>query len=106
MRGWKSKLRAVSYFRLGLLKRLLPAGLLASLDALLQPSGRVLQLSPSVFVRAEAGADGPRAAAGQFFRCPACGSLSLADNGDHLKCPECGRRWSLRGGIYDFKEPG
>lgn len=98
-------IRAVSYFRLPLLKRLLPTGLLVALDALLQPTGQFVQLSPSLFVRAQAGSRGPVAPPGRFFRCPACGGDELNDNGDHLACSRCGRRWAVRDGIYDFKEP-
>ncbi len=42
----------VSHFRLGLLKRILPAGWLAALDGLFQPTGAFVQLTPSVFLRA------------------------------------------------------
>jgi hypothetical protein len=97
--------RAVSYFRLGFLKRRVPPAFLASLDALVQPTGRLLTLSPSVFVRAQATPDGPTAPAGAFFRCPVCGSTTLADHGDHLLCQQCGRRWRFQDGIYNFKEP-
>jgi hypothetical protein len=98
--------RALSYFRLGLLKRLVPTGALVALDALLQPTGRVVQLSPSVFVRAEAAGPGQAATPGQFFKCPACGSVDLPERGDHLACGGCGRRWAVQDGIYDFKEEG
>jgi SAM-dependent methyltransferase len=98
-------IRALSYFRLPLLKRLLPTGLLVALDALLQPTGQFVQLSPSLFVRARAGSRGPVAPPGKFFRCPACGSDELNDSRGHLHCAQCGRRWAVRDGIYDFKEP-
>jgi ubiquinone/menaquinone biosynthesis C-methylase UbiE len=99
------QLRALSYFRLPLLKRLLPARLLLALDGLLQPTGQWLQFSPSIFVRAEATGGSPVAPEGAFFRCPACSSLSLKDEGDHLLCQQCNRRWAIRDGIYDFKDP-
>ncbi len=95
--------RALSYFRVPLLKQRLPTGLLVALDAALQPTGRFAQLSPSVFVKALAAGDGPRAAADQFFRCPACRSLDLSEQGDHLLCTACRRHWPVRDGIYDFK---
>jgi SAM-dependent methyltransferase len=98
------QVRALSYFRLGALKRLVPTGALVALDAALQPTGQWVQLSPSVFVRAEATGQGVKAPAGQFFQCPACGSAALEEQGDHLRCEGCGRRWAMRGGIYDFKE--
>lgn len=44
---------AVSYLRLPALKRLLPTPLMVFLDALLQPTGRWLAFSPSMFIRAE-----------------------------------------------------
>lgn len=97
--------RSLSYFRVPLLKRLLPTGLLVALDALLQPTGQFAQFSPSVFVQALAAGAGPRAAAGHFFRCPECRSLELHEHDDHLLCVGCGRRWPVRDGIYDFKAP-
>lgn len=96
---------AVSYFRLGVLKQLAPLNLLVGLDALLQPTGRRFQYSPSIFVRAEAAGESPVAPPGKFFRCPECLGDDLKDNDDHLLCSECGRRWEMRGGIYDFREP-
>ena len=98
------QIRALSYFRLPLFKRLLPRRLLLALDSLLQPSGQWLQLSPSIFVRAEAAGPGPTALPGKFFRCPACGGDDLNDNASHLLCAQCGRRWAIRDGIYDFKK--
>lgn len=98
-------LRALSYLRLPLLKRALPAAWLAAADALLQPTGALLQLSPSVFVLARASGPAQPAPAGAFFRCPECASLDLSDHADHLLCAGCGRRWPVRDGIYDFKEP-
>ncbi|HCB01267.1 MAG TPA: hypothetical protein DEP19_02695, partial [Anaerolineae bacterium] len=47
------KIRTVSHFRLGLLKRIIPAKLLAWFDGLIQPTGAFIQLSPSVFVKAK-----------------------------------------------------
>jgi SAM-dependent methyltransferase len=99
------QVRALSYFRLGPLKRLAPTRLLVGLDALFQPTGRWLQYSPSVFVRAEAEGESPVAAPGAFFRCPACGGAHFADAPDHLRCGGCGRGWAIRDGIYDFKAP-
>lgn len=98
-------IRALSYFRLPVLKRLIPNPLLVALDALVQPTGQWVQLSPSIFVRAQATGETPLAAPGQFFRCPECGSTDLNENGDHLRCAGCDRRWAVRDGIYDFKAP-
>lgn len=96
--------RALSYFRLGLLKRTLPTGLLVSLDGLLQPTGQLAPYSPSVFVATQARGEGDPTPNATLFACPGChGALSEA--GDVVLCSECGTRYAVRDGIYDFKEP-
>jgi ubiquinone/menaquinone biosynthesis C-methylase UbiE len=97
--------RTVSHFRVGLLKRVLPTGLLVALDRLLQPTGGLVQLAPSVFVRCEGRADKTPAPEGAFFRCTVCGSIELADVEQALSCARCGARFAVREGIYDFKTP-
>jgi ubiquinone/menaquinone biosynthesis C-methylase UbiE len=93
----------VSHFRLGLLKRTIPVGILAALDALLQPTGSWLQVTPSVFIEARLPGSGEP---GELvFRCPSCGGLELSSVPEGLRCGACGSLWSLRAGIYDFKEP-
>ncbi len=100
----------VSHFRVGLLKRLIPARLLAGLDALLQGTGALWQLSPSVFVRArtkEAIATTsslPPQEVISFFRCPTCTHTPLQEQSDVLLCPACNKRWPVQEGIYDFRE--
>jgi SAM-dependent methyltransferase len=96
--------RTVSHFRLGLLKRVVPTGLLVALDRLVQPTGALCQLSPSVFVRCQGG-DKAIAPAGAFFRCTVCGSTMLVKDGEVLSCTDCGARFAARDGIYDFKAP-
>lgn len=99
------QVRTVSHFRLALFKRLLPTGLLVALDRLMQPTGALWQLSPSVFVRCTMDNDRPAPPAGAFFRCTVCGSTMLVDEGDVLSCTDCGERFAIRDGIYDFKAP-
>ncbi len=103
----------VSHFRVGLLKRLVPLGLLVQADALFQPTGELWQLSPSVFVGTKARPlpDQPTAPgsvteadADAFFRCPACGSAPLADTPPELACPACGKRYPVVDGIYDLRD--
>ena len=95
----------VSTFRVGILKRALPTGLLVGLDALFQWTGGVLPLSPSVFLRLTAEGTQPAPAApGAFFKCPECGRALADEKKDALSCGGCGRRWPVRDGIYDFKE--
>ncbi len=111
IRGWlkESNFRlekqlAVSYFRLGWFKKLLPLDVLVRLDSALQPTGSWCQLSPSVFTRSQAAGDSPaRAAAGKFFKCPACGAEELTPHGARLICSGCNREWPLQDGIFDFR---
>ena len=100
--------RTVSHFRMDYLKRRIPLSVLVWLDALLQPSGAILQLSPSIFVQAQA--SGRRDArprigsAADLFCCPACGRAYLVERGrESLDCPACGAVWPVRGGIYDLR---
>jgi ubiquinone/menaquinone biosynthesis C-methylase UbiE len=102
------KILTVSHFRLGLLKRILPAKLLASLDGLFQLTGALWQFTPSVFVRAKVN-DGSKSIeipleVIHLFKCPECGSGDLQEKKDHLLCPACRARWPVNDGIYDFRE--
>ncbi len=98
----------VSHFRLGLLKRLIPAKWLAALDGLFQPTGALWQFTPSVFVRAKVSGEPAKAEIPlrvlDLFKCPACGG-NLEDGNGHLRCAGCRSRWNIIDGIYDFREP-
>jgi hypothetical protein len=95
----------VSHFRLGLLKRLVPTGILVVLDSLAQFTGALWQLTPSVFVRNKAVGADETAPENAFWRCPACGSLDLRQEDDLLICRGCQARWGRVNGVYNFKEP-
>jgi len=111
--------RAVSILRAALLKRLVPARLLAAIDGALQWTGQCCALAPSIFVRARtarkpgwadsAGAPRSRGALdldpAALFCCPACEGESLSAEGAYLRCSSCGTRWTIDEGIYDFKSP-
>ncbi|MFQ6101083.1 MAG: methyltransferase domain-containing protein [Anaerolineae bacterium] len=99
------ELRTVSHFRLGLLKRVVPTGLLVTLDRLFQPTGALWQLTPSVFARCEASAEKSAAPQGAFFRCTICGSTMLVHEEETLSCTDCGACFAVCDGIYDFKAP-
>ncbi len=94
---------AVSYLRLGFLKRSLPLNFLLPLESWLQPSGSVCQLSPSVFARCQAGGESPVAEQGMFFKCPLCGSHDLKPHGPRIFCLACSKEWPIRDGIFDFR---
>lgn len=99
------RILTVSHFRIGLMKRLIPTGLLVAMDSLAQFTGKLWQLSPSVFMRNEAVGEDASAPAGAFWRCPSCGSFDLTEDPDGLTCSSCGTRYLKRSGVYDFKEP-
>ncbi|MDL1900244.1 methyltransferase domain-containing protein [Anaerolineae bacterium CFX9] len=96
----------VSFFRLGLLKRLIPASILAGLDGLTQLSGWLY--APSVFTRNRVihpdAPDNLHLNGDDLFICPECGG-ALRRDGIALVCQNDGLRWAIRDGIYDFKSP-
>jgi SAM-dependent methyltransferase len=102
------KTLTVSHFRLGFLKRLIPAKLLAALDGFFQPTGALWQMTPSVFVKAKVMGEPQHVEIPlnvvNLFKCPVCGSGNLREKQDHLLCPNCGARWAVNDGIYDFRE--
>ncbi len=94
----------VSHFRVGLLKRIVPAQFLALADAAFQWTGRYFQLTPSVLLRARAPGTPAPAGGEALFQCPDCGETPIpVERG--LRCT-CGRVYPLREGILDFKDQG
>lgn len=92
----------VSHFRVGFFKKVLPLKLLVFLDSLAQLTGDAWQLSPSVFIRNKAIGKSAIAAAGTFFKCPACGEY-LSDTPPEIVCTDCGQHYPVIDGIYDFR---
>ncbi len=91
----------VSHFRVEFLKRLFPAGFLATLDSAASLTGDWWQLTPSVFTRSTVtGKD--NGGEDSFFCCPACRS-PLADTPPELVCAKCGNKYPVVNGIYDFR---
>jgi len=95
----------VSHFRMSFLKKHVPLELLVTMDALAQKTGNLWQLSPSVFARNRVIHGGVKAAPGDFFFCPECAGSALVEQDEQITCPACGKRWQIRDGIYDFREP-
>lgn len=99
----------LSHFRVGLLKRIVPTGILVFLDSLFQWTGALWQLSPSVFMKGKLEIGQQRlveipANVISFFKCPDCGHSPLVDKKEYLECSSCKKKWEVRGGIYDFRE--
>ncbi len=99
------RMLTVSHFRLPLLKKLFPNSALVALDTAFQLTGGWWQLTPSVFTLNRNQMAHDPARSNQFFACPECGT-PLGDPEDGLlTCIGCGRRWAVKNGLYDFKEP-
>ncbi len=98
-----SAARAVSLFRVGLLKRLAPAALLAVLDGVLQRPTERLQLSPSIFMRTRSTKPGPPEINAALWRCLRCGTPGLVPHPAGLVCPNCGSIYPCQDGIYELK---
>lgn len=103
------RILTVSHFRVGWLKRVIPAKVLAALDGILQGTGNAWQLTPSVFVRAKVIQDGTCRATIplqvlDLFRCPECSHDTLEETPDYLECPACRAKWAVLDGIFDFRQ--
>ena len=104
------KILTLSHFRVGFLKRSIPTNILVFFDSIFQWTGAWWQLTPSVFVKAVggnpvAGNLNPELSVLGFFKCPDCGHSPLVDKSDHLECSGCKKKWEIKDGIYDFREP-
>lgn len=91
----------VSFFRLGVLKRTLPTGLLAGLDRLAQASGWLV--APSIFTQNHANGGTSDLTRDSIFADPETGD-DLVREGDAMVNPETGSRYEIRDGIYVFKD--
>ena len=119
VRGWLEQLDfkvertlTLSHFRMGFLKKIVPTNILVFFDSLFQWTGAWWQLSPSVFVKAKNAEQVARSAPPSkqdnilgYFKCPDCGTSPLIDQIEFLRCPGCGKKWEVKNGIYDFREP-
>ena len=95
--------RAVSTFRVPLLKRLVPAKTLASLDGALQAPLASLAMSPSLFIRTESQKPGLPALSPGLWRCVACHSNDVTESADAFACRACGRVYPVADGLVEFK---
>jgi SAM-dependent methyltransferase len=95
----------VSHFRMDVLKRLIPLGLLVAADSSIQWTGALWQLTPSVFLKLGVGGRSGERINPEVFCCPACEGGALEEVTDGMRCRQCGAFWELSQGIYDFREP-
>ncbi len=98
--------RTLSHLRIPLLKRLIPARILAALDGICQPSGQWWQLTPSVITRSRRKDTAAHYPPEQLvFQCPSCKNTRWRATTTEMHCLACHTRWSIDDGIYDFKTP-
>lgn len=95
----------VSHFRVNFLKRTIPTGLLVSFDSILQYTGALWQLTPSVFTR-NINQKGASQLPEGFFQCPDCGEALQEEDPDNkfISCPACQNSYPILDGIYDFRK--
>ena len=103
------KTLALSHFRVGFLKRIIPTNILVFLDSLLQWTGAFWQFTPSIFVKAVSDRQASHIKNREmdilsYFKCPDCGHSSLVEKHDYLECTNCKKRWEVKDGIYDFRQ--
>lgn len=95
--------RAVSTFRIGFLKRTVPANFLAAVDGLIQHPTANCQISPSIFYRNQSCKPGAPSLNQSLWRCPACGSTQIQESTEALSCCGCSHVYPIIDGIIDFK---
>ena len=96
----------VSHLRINLLKKTIPTKLLVFLDSILQYTGALWQLTPSVFTRSRVIKSPQTQSPRGFFQCPSCGTpFPIEDkNTDLLECGTCKKGYPVINGIYDFRD--
>jgi SAM-dependent methyltransferase len=95
---------AVSFFRLGALKRAVGPRLLAHIDGQLQEGMAKWKLTPSIFLKTTAIETlAPAARPDNIWRCPSCHEAALTEFEDSLECPSCGTKYEKRNGVYYFR---
>lgn len=95
--------RAVSTFRIGGLKRVVPTGLLVSMDGVLQELTAPLKIAPSIFFKTESVKVGDARLNEHLWRCVRCGSEKITDEPERLVCQNCSATFAQVDGIYELK---
>lgn len=106
------KQRAVSHFRLPLLKERFSAAGLARVDQKIFTIGGVWPIAPSVFLQSELAFERQRAVVGvdsasisKLFCCPQCQAALESLSSEQLLCQSCQLVFAKEKGVWDFKEP-
>jgi SAM-dependent methyltransferase len=95
---------AVSTFRVGALKRVVPTSVLVSCDDALQRPTARLAIAPSILYRAENFKSGDARVNEALWRCVKCGAEKMRVNGTAMQCRECNAEFFQRDGIWEMKK--
>jgi ubiquinone/menaquinone biosynthesis C-methylase UbiE len=95
--------RAVSTFRVGGLKRVVPTSLLVSMDGALQQVSAPLKIAPSLFFKNESVKAGEPRLNENLWRCVRCGAEKITVNDEAMECGACGARFQQTEGIWELK---
>lgn len=95
--------RAVSTFRIGGLKRVVPTSLLVSMDSSLQQVSAPLKIAPSIFFRTESVKPGRPHLNESLWRCVKCHAEQISADGATMQCDACGTHYLCKEGIWELK---
>lgn len=95
--------RAVSTFRIGALKRLVPTSLLVSMDAALQSVTAPLKIAPSILYKTESAKPGDPRPNEVLWRCVKCHGETVTLFGSTLRCETCSAEFLQTEGIWECK---
>jgi SAM-dependent methyltransferase len=94
---------AVSTFRVGVLKRVVPTALLVALDNALQRPTARWTIAPSILYRAENGKAGDARLNPSLWRCVKCGATKMNARETTMQCEQCGAQFFQTDGIWEMK---
>ncbi len=95
--------RAVSTFRIGGLKRVVPTALLVSMDGALQQITTPLKIAPSIFYKTEAVKNGDARLNENLWRCVKCHAEKILVMRTVMQCERCGAQFFQHEGIWEMK---
>lgn len=95
--------RAVSTFRVGGLKRVVPTSLLVSMDGAIQGVTAPLKIAPSIFFKTESTKQGDAKLNPNLWRCVKCHAEKTSVQGSTMTCGACSTQFFQTDGIWELK---
>lgn len=97
--------RAVSTFRIGGVKRIIPTSVLVSMDGALQQITAPLKIAPSILYKTRSEKSGSPTLNPILFRCVKCHTPNPAIADTTMQCHTCGTQFHQTEGIWELKIP-